>query len=297
MKLLRYGEWGQERPGVLDASGHVRDLAHMVKDIDAAFLADSGAQACVRHALERGELPEVPGTQRLGACVGGVSKIIGVGLNYIDHAAEVGLPLPPEPVLFMKATSALCGPNDPLIMPPGAEKLDWEVELGVVIGRTARYVREEDALDHVAGYCVVNDVSERSFQMDHAGQWVKGKSADSFCPIGPWLVTRDEIAQPQHLDLWLDVDGARKQQGNTATMLFGVVALVSYISHFMTLQPGDLICTGTPPGVGMGRKPPEFLRIGQDIRLGVAGLGAQNHRVTASCDQRCSPLLAPQARP
>lgn len=279
MRLLRYGPAGQERPGLLDDAGAIRDLSALISDINPTFLADPDAQTSVQIALMRGDLPAVAGTPRLGPCVTGISKIIGAGLNYTDHAAEVGLPLPPEPVLFMKAVSALCGPDDPLIVPPGAEKLDWEVELGVVIGQTARYVSEEQAMHHVAGYCVVDDVSERSFQMERAGQWVKGKSADSFCPIGPWLVTAAAIPEPQRLELWLEVDGVRKQHGSTATMLFGVAALVSYISHFMTLLPGDLICTGTPPGVGMGRQPPEYLRPGQHVRLGVEGLGVQHHQV------------------
>lgn len=274
MKLLRLGAPGAERPALRHADGTYRDLSAIVDDISATSLANGALQKIAAADLEA--LPVLDPETRIGPCVGGVGKFVCIGLNYADHAAETGATPPSEPIIFMKATSAITGPNDPLIIPRGSEKTDWEVELGIVIGKTARYVDEANAFDHVAGYCVVNDVSERSFQAERGGQWTKGKSADSFGPIGPWLVTRDEIADPQNLNLWLEVDGHRFQNGSTGTMIFGVAHLVSYLSQFMTLEPGDIISTGTPPGVGMGVKPePVFLRAGQTLRLGVAGLGEQ----------------------
>ena len=276
MKLLRYGPRGGELPGLLDADGRIRSLAAEVTDIDAAAISPS-ALARLR-ALDAGSLPVVEGNPRLGACVGGVGKFICIGLNYADHAAESGLKVPPEPVIFSKATSAVCGPNDAVEIPRGSEKTDWEVELGVVIGTPAKYVSEAAAMEHVAGYCVVNDVSERAFQTERSGQWTKGKSHDTFGPIGPWLVTRDEIADPQDLAMWLEVDGHRYQDGSTRTMVYGVPFLISYLSQFMSLQAGDIISTGTPPGVGMGQKPQVFLRPGQTMRLGIAGLGEQTQR-------------------
>ncbi len=275
MKLVRLGAPGAEIPALLDAEGRYRDLSAHVADIDGAALADLARLA----ALDPADLPLVEGTPRIGPCVGRVGKFVCVGLNYADHAAESGMAVPAEPILFMKATSAICGPNDDVLIPRESEKADWEVELGVVIGREARYVDEADALDHVAGYCVVNDVSERAFQAERGGQWTKGKSADTFGPIGPWLVTRDEVPDPQDLSLWLEVDGRRYQDGSTRTMVFGVAHLVSYISRFMSLQPGDVIATGTPPGVGMGQKPPVWLREGQVMRLGIDGLGEQCQQV------------------
>jgi ureidoglycolate lyase len=281
MKLVRYGEPGRERPGMIDGEGALHDLADHVDDIDGAALAPEALD--MLRGLDPAALALVHGEHRLGAPIGKVGKVIAVGLNYADHAAESGLQVPEEPVLFMKATSAICGANDDVIIPRNSKKTDWEVELGVVIGKEARYVERKDALAHVAGYCVVNDVSEREFQIERGGQWVKGKSADTFGPIGPWLVTSDEIADPQALAMWLEVDGHRYQNGSTATMIFGVDHLVSYISQFMSLQPGDVISTGTPPGVGLGQKPqPIYLKPGQTIRLGIAGLGEQRQRVVAA---------------
>jgi ureidoglycolate lyase len=281
MKLVRYGNPGQEKPGLVDAGGVVRDLSAHVDDIAGAVLTPEGLARIA--ALDPASLPAVAGPGRFGPCVGRVGKFICVGLNYADHAAESGMKVPDEPVLFMKATSAITGPNDPVIIPRGSLKTDWEVELGVVIGKEARYVSEADAMDHVAGYCVVNDVSERAFQAERGGQWTKGKSADSFGPIGPWLVTRDEVKDPQKLKMWLSVDGVMRQNGSTATMVFGVRHLVHYISQFMSLQPGDVITTGTPPGVGMGIKPePVYLRPGQEIRLGIEGLGEQTQTTVAA---------------
>jgi len=281
MKLLRVGERGAERPALLDAEGALRDLSALVADIAGGALGED-TLARLR-ALDVTRLPTLDAGLRVGPCVGAVGKFIGVGLNYADHAAESGMPLPAEPILFMKATSSICGPNDDLCIPRGAHKTDWEIELGVVIGREARYVDESDALDHVAGYCVVNDVSERSYQLERGGQWDKGKGCDSFGPIGPWLVTRDEIARPQALAMWLEVDGVRRQTGSTATMIFGVAQLVAYISQFMSLQAGDVIATGTPPGVGMGIKPqPVYLRAGQQLRAGIAGLGEQRQRTVST---------------
>jgi 2-keto-4-pentenoate hydratase/2-oxohepta-3-ene-1,7-dioic acid hydratase in catechol pathway len=273
MKLLRFGAGGAERPGMLDANGTIRDLSGLVGDIGGATLSDEGLGRLRR--LDASNLPEVDPSVRLGPCVTGTGKVICIGLNYSDHAAETGLAVPSEPIIFMKATSAICGPNDPLIIPRGSEKTDWEVELAVVVGRRAKYVAEAEALDFVAGYCVSNDVSERAFQTERQGQWTKGKSADHFGPMGPWLVTRDEVADPQNLGMWLTVNGEKRQDGSTKTMVYGVAHLVSYLSQFMTLEPGDIISTGTPPGVGMGMKPPTYLKAGDVIELGIEGLGAQ----------------------
>ena len=276
MKLLRYGPKGQEKPGLLDADGRLRSLEGKVPDLDGAGL---GAESLARlRAIDPASLPAVDGNPRIGACVAGVGKFVCIGLNYADHAAESGLKVPPEPVIFLKATSAVCGPDDDVEIPRGSEQTDWEVELGVVIGKTAKYVDEADALGHVAGYCVVNDVSERDFQTKRSGQWTKGKSHDTFGPIGPWLVTPDEVPDPQDLAMWLEVDGHRYQDGSTRTMVYKVPFLVSYLSRFMSLQPGDVVSTGTPPGVGMGQKPPVYLRPGQTVRLGIAGLGEQTQR-------------------
>ncbi|TVQ53342.1 MAG: FAA hydrolase family protein [Rhodobacteraceae bacterium] len=279
MKLVRHGPEGAEKPGALDAGGAIRDLSSVVDDIAGDVLSDVGLARL--RALDLAALPVVDPATRIGPCVGGVGKIMAIGLNYADHAAETGSKVPKEPILFMKATSALSGPNDDLWIPAGSEKTDWEVELAVVIGRRAKHVAEAEALDHVAGYAVMNDVSERSFQMERSGQWTKGKSADRFAPLGPWLATRDEIADPQDLSLWLRLNGETMQQGSTRTMVFGVRTLVSYLSRFMTLHPGDVIATGTPPGVGMGKNPQRFLRPGDVVELGVDGLGAQRQRVVA----------------
>ena len=271
MKLLRYGPEGAEKPGILDAAGRIRDLSAHVSDIAGPLLADLSPL----RALDPEALPLVEGTPRIGACVGQVGKFIGIGLNYADHAAEAGLQVPPEPIVFSKFTSCICGPDDSILIPRGSEKTDWEVELGIVIGRPARYITEDQAMDHVAGFCVVNDVSERAFQNERAGQWCKGKGCDHFGPIGPWLVTADEVADPQALRLWLRLNGQTMQDGSTATMVYGVRFLVAYLSQFCTLQPGDIIATGTPPGVGMGLKPPRFLRAGDVVELGIEGLGQQ----------------------
>ncbi len=280
MKLIRHGNPGEERPGLIDAAGRMRDLSEIIPDIAGEVLDPDYLEKLA--VLDAEALPLVPAGTRIGACVGRVGKFICVGLNYADHAAESGMEVPSEPVLFFKATSAICGPNDDVIIPRGSAKTDWEVELGVVIGREARYVKQDRALDHVAGYCVINDISERAFQMERGGQWVKGKSADTFGPIGPWLVTRDEVPNPQALDIWLEVDGIRHQNGNTRTMIFGIAEIVSYISQFMSLQPGDVISTGTPPGVGLGMKPePVYLRPGQVMHLGIQGLGEQKQRTVA----------------
>lgn len=273
MKLLRWGPAGHEKPGLLDADGNIRDLSGIVTDINAHTLSPAGLASLSAHAI--GALPLVPSDARLGTPIAHVSKIVCVGLNYADHAAESGMPIPEEPVLFLKATSSLTGPNDDVVMPRNATKTDWEVELGIVIGSRASYVEESDAMKYVAGYCVVNDVSERAFQLERGGQWDKGKGCDTFSPVGPWLVTRDEVADPQNLGLWLTVNGRRYQDGSTKTMIFGVAHLVSYISQFMTLLPGDIISTGTPPGVGLGQKPPVYLRHGDVMHLGIAGLGEQ----------------------
>jgi 2-keto-4-pentenoate hydratase/2-oxohepta-3-ene-1,7-dioic acid hydratase in catechol pathway len=287
MKLLRYGPQGQEKPGLLDQDGKIRDLSGVIPDIVGEVLSDAGLERL--RGLSPSSLPLVEGNPRIGPCVGQVGKLVCIGLNYSDHAAESGLTVPPEPVVFMKATSCICGPNDGIEIPRGAEKTDWEVELGLVIGKEAKYVEESEALDHVAGYCIVNDVSERSFQVERSGQWTKGKSADTFGPIGPWLVTRDEVPDPQSLGMWLEVDGQRFQDGSTRTMVFGAAFLISYLSQFMSLQPGDVIATGTPPGVGMGRKPPVFLRPGNRVRLGIDGLGEQEQLVRAWNGHRQNP--------
>ncbi|AUT70837.1 fumarylacetoacetate hydrolase family protein [Paraburkholderia hospita] len=277
MKLLRYGPHGGEKPGLLDTDGNVRDLSGHVADISGdVLLPDSLARL---KALDVTSLPRVGGNPRLGPCVGGTRKFICIGLNYSDHAAETGAAIPPEPIVFMKATSAIVGPNDAIEIPRNALKTDWEVELGVVIGKTAKYVSESDAMDHVAGYCVINDVSERAFQAERQGQWTKGKSADTFGPTGPWLVTSDEVHNPQALPMWLEVNGHRYQNGNTATMIYGVRYLVAYLSQFMSLQPGDIISTGTPPGVGLGQKPPVYLKPGDVVTLGIEGLGQQRQNV------------------
>lgn len=276
MKLIRHGAPGAERPGLIAADGSRRDLSEVLQDIDGSAL--NAATLARLAALNPMTLPEVPADRRLGPPVARVGKFICIGLNYADHAAEAGMPVPPEPIVFMKASSAICGPNDPIEIPRGSTQTDWEVELGVVIGTRAKYVEESQALDHVAGYLCVNDVSERAFQTQHQGQWTKGKSHDTFGPLGPWLATRDEIADPQALRLWCAVDGALRQNGSTATMVYGVAHLVAYLSRFMTLEPGDIIATGTPPGVGMGMKPQQFLISGQEVTLGIEGLGEQRSR-------------------
>ena len=280
MKLLRYGRPGEERPGLLGSQGEIRDLSDVVEDISGETLHPESLARLRR--IDSATLPPVPGTPRIGPCVAGIGKFIGIGLNYSDHAAESGMPIPAEPIVFMKPTSCIVGPCDDIQLPRGSTKTDWEVELGVVIGSPAKYVEEVDAMAHVAGFCVVNDVSERAFQLEGTGQWVKGKSADTFGPLGPWLVTADEIADPQSLDLWLDVDGRRFQSGNTRTMVFSVTFIVSYLSRFMSLHPGDVIATGTPPGVGLGQTPPIYLRAGNRVHLGITGLGEQRQRVVAS---------------
>jgi 2-keto-4-pentenoate hydratase/2-oxohepta-3-ene-1,7-dioic acid hydratase in catechol pathway len=275
MKLLRYGESGQERPGMLDKSGLIRDLSGHINDISEETLLPINIEKLKK--IDFNSLPEVSGDVRLGPCVGKIGNFICIGLNYSDHAKESNMEVPKEPVIFSKITSSICGPNDDVIIPRNAIKTDWEVELGVVIGKSAKYVDEKDALDHVAGYCVINDLSEREYQLERSGQWIKGKSCDTFGPIGPWLVTPDEVGDPQNLDLWLDVDGIRYQDGNTRTMIFGVAYLIHYLSQYFTLQPGDVISTGTPPGVGLGQKPsPIYLRSGQKMHLGIEKLGVQN---------------------
>ena len=281
MKLLRYGPKGAEKPGLLDENGQVRDLSAHVPDVGGAALSPASLNRLA--AIDAASLPLVPGAAqkdlRLGACVGGTRKFICIGLNYADHAAETGAAIPAEPVVFSKWTSAIVGPNDDVEIPRHSRKTDWEVELGVVIGKGGRYISESEALEHVAGYCVINDVSEREFQLELGGTWDKGKGCDTFGPLGPWLVTRDEIADPHQLDLWLEVDGHRYQNGNTRTMIFQIPKIVSYLSQFMSLQPGDVISTGTPPGVGLGIKPePVYLRAGQTMRLGITGLGEQQQR-------------------
>jgi len=277
MKLLRYGPVGQEKPGILDQAGKIRDLSAHIKDVNGAHI-DDATLAKIR-TLDLSSLPLVDGNPRIGACVGSIGKFICIGLNYADHAAESNLPIPAEPVVFNKWTSAVVGPNDDVKIPRGSKKTDWEVELGVVIGKAASYIDEKDALSHIAGYCVVNDVSEREYQIERGGTWDKGKGCDTFGPIGPWLVTRDEITDPNNLHLWLEVDGKRYQNGNTNTMVFTVPFIIAYLSKFMTLQPGDVISTGTPPGVGMGVKPTAvYLSAGQTMRLGIAGLGEQQQK-------------------
>ena len=277
MKLVRYGRSGAEKPGLVDSSGVIRDLSGHAGDIDGSTLApDSLARLA---AIDPASLPAVEAGVRFGCPVGNVGKLLCIGLNYSDHAREAGQPIPGEPVLFMKATTAICGPNDDVVLPKGSVKSDWEVELGVVIGSRASYVEESAALDHVAGYCLVNDVSERQFQLENTGQWVKGKSADTFAPIGPWIATKDEIPDSGVLDTWLEVDGHRYQDGNTRTMIFDVKTIVSYVSRHMTLMPGDIIPTGTPPGVGLGQTPPVFLKPGNIMHLGITGLGEQRQKV------------------
>ncbi|MDX1786141.1 MAG: fumarylacetoacetate hydrolase family protein [Roseovarius sp.] len=278
MKLLRFGEAGAEKPGMLDANGDLRDLSGVIDDIAGDVLSDDGLARL--RALNPDDLPRVPGNPRLGACVGDIGKFCCIGLNYSDHAAETGSAIPEHPILFMKANSAIVGPNDTVMLPRGSTRTDWEVELGVVIGRTCKYVDRAQALDHVAGYCVVNDVSERHFQSGLTGQWTKGKSCDTFGPTGPWLVTRDEVPDPQALDMYLDVNGKRMQTGTTATMIFTVAEIIEHLSQLFTLHPGDVISTGTPPGVGLGMKPqPVFLRAGDVMELGIAGLGDQRQEV------------------
>jgi len=282
MKLLRYGQPGQEKPGLLDRDGQIRDLSALIRDIDGEALAPASLDRLRR--LDPATLPPVAGTPRLGACVANVPKIVAIGLNYRLHAQEAGMAIPQEPIFFLKAVSSICGPNDDTIIPKGSVKTDYEVELGIVIGTTARYVSKADARRHIAGYCLVNDVSEREYQMERGGQWTKGKSADTFCPMGPWLVTADEVADPDKLQVWTEVNGERRQNSNTADLIFGVDTIVSYVSQFMTLMPGDVIPTGTPSGVGMGFKPPRFLKPGDRVRLSVEGLGEQNQRLVACPD-------------
>lgn len=284
MKLLRYGAPGKERPGMLDHRGRLRDLSGHLTDLAGTALLPPSIEQL--RSLDPARLPEVTGSPRLGPCVGAVGKIIGVGLNYKDHAAESNMPIPEEPPLFLKPSSAIIGPNDEVEIPPGSEKTDWEVELGVVIGASAKFIRVEQALDHVAGYCIVNDVSERAYQLERGGQWDKGKGCDTFAPIGPWLVTSDEVTNPQDLDLWLEVDGHRFQQGNTRTMIFDVAYLIAYISQFMSLRSGDVISTGTPPGVGLGQRPPKYLTPGQTMTLGITGLGIQRQHTVRALSPR-----------
>ncbi|MCC8625099.1 fumarylacetoacetate hydrolase family protein [Xanthomonas vesicatoria] len=279
MKLVRVGAEGHERPGVIDSAGHLRDLSGVIDDVAGEHITNAGLEKL--RALDLSTLPLIEGEQRYGAAVGRIGKFICVGLNYADHAAESGMDVPKMPILFMKATTAVCGPNDTVIIPRGSVKSDWEVELGVVIGDIARDVSVDEALTHVAGYAVINDLSEREFQLEHGGQWVKGKSADTFGPIGPWLVTRDEVPDPQNLSIWLEVNGHRYQNGSTRTMVFGVAELVSHISRYMTLMPGDVISTGTPPGVGLGQKPPVYLKPGDLMELEIEGLGRQRQPVVA----------------
>ncbi|MDP3193062.1 fumarylacetoacetate hydrolase family protein [Rhodoferax sp.] len=277
MKLVRYGEAGKEKPGLIDADGKLRSLSAVIKDINPEQLGDAMLEKLRK--LKTADLPLVKGKPRLGSPVSGVGKFIAIGLNYADHAAESGLPIPAEPIVFMKATTCIQGPNDPVMLPKGSKKTDWEVELGVVIGTKARYVSQKDALSHVAGYCTINDVSEREFQIERGGTWDKGKGCDTFGPLGPWLVTRDEVPNPQKLGMWLDLNGQRMQTGSTRTMIFSVAKLVSYVSQFMTLMPGDVITTGTPPGVGLGMKPPLYLKKGDVMTLGIEGLGEQQQVV------------------
>jgi len=279
MKLLRFGEVGNEKPGILDNEGNIRSLERVIYDLSGDALSSSSLEKL--KTVDPLKLPLVEGNPRIAACVGNVGKFLCIGLNYSDHAEESGMEVPAEPVLFMKATSAVCGPFDDVLIPPGSEKTDWEVELGIVIGDRAKHVSEENALNHVAGYCVINDLSERAYQLERCGQWVKGKSYDTFAPMGPWLVTQDEVPDPGNLSLWLEVDGHRYQNGTTQKMVFGVAKLVSYLSAFMTLNPGDVISTGTPPGVGLGQKPPTYLKPGQTMRLSVEGLGEQQQTTKA----------------
>jgi 2-keto-4-pentenoate hydratase/2-oxohepta-3-ene-1,7-dioic acid hydratase in catechol pathway len=279
MKLVRYGNSGKEKPGLIDADGKLRDLSAVIKDIGPDQLSDAAVTKLQK--LKTDKLPLVKGKPRLGSPVAGVGKFIAIGLNYADHAAESGLPIPKEPIVFMKATSCIQGPNDPVMLPKGSVKSDWEVELGVVIGTKARYVSQKEALSFVAGYCTINDLSEREYQIERGGTWDKGKGCDTFGPLGPWLVTRDEVPNPQKLGMWLDLNGQRVQTGSTKTMIFNVAKIVSYVSQFMTLMPGDVITTGTPPGVGMGMKPPLYLKKGDVMTLGIEGLGEQRQEVVA----------------
>jgi 2-keto-4-pentenoate hydratase/2-oxohepta-3-ene-1,7-dioic acid hydratase in catechol pathway len=277
MKLVRFGQPGAEKPGLVDANGTIRDLSGVVPDIDAAMLAAGGLSKLA--GIDPASLPAAPAGQRLGACVGNVRNFIAIGLNYADHAAETGAPIPAEPIIFNKAPSCIVGPNDDVVIPRGSQKTDWEVELAIVIGRRASYVGANEALDFVAGYCVCNDVSEREYQIERGGTWTKGKGCPTFGPLGPWLVTKDEIPDPQNLSMWLDVNGERMQTGSTKTMIFNVAKIVSYVSHFMIMEPGDVITTGTPPGVGMGMKPPRYLKAGDVVSLGIEGLGEQRQNV------------------
>jgi 2-keto-4-pentenoate hydratase/2-oxohepta-3-ene-1,7-dioic acid hydratase in catechol pathway len=279
MKLLRYGPAGQEKPGILDKDGKIRDLSGVVRDIDGSTLSPSSLARL--KGIDPASLPLVGGNPRIGPCVGNPSKVLAIGLNYRLHAQEAGMPIPGEPIFFLKATSSICGPDDNVIIPKGSEKMDYEIELAIVIGQTAKYVSEKDAKNYIAGYCVVNDVSERAYQMERGGQWTKGKSCDTFCPMGPWVVTADEVADPDKLQVWTEVNGERRQNSNTADLIFGIEKIVSYCSEFMTLNPGDVIPTGTPSGVALGFKPPKFLKAGDVMRLGVEGLGVQQQKLVA----------------
>ncbi len=280
MKLVRFGAAGHEKPGLLDKAGRIRDLSGHIKDLDGEALSAAALGRIA--ALDPATLPLVDGEQRFGVPVATPSKFVAIGLNFVDHAKEAGMPIPSEPIFFLKANTSLAGANDPVEKPRGSTKLDWEVELAVVIGRRGKYIGEAEALDHVAGYAICNDVSERNFQLERGGTWTKGKSHDGFGPVGPWLVTKDEIPNPQTLSMWLDVNGARRQTGNTSTMIFNVAKCVAYVSQFLTLLPGDIITTGTPPGVGSGMKPPQFLNVGDVVTLGIEGLGAQRQQIVAA---------------
>ncbi len=280
MKLVRYGAKGAEKPGLIDKSGQLRDLSAHIRDLDGEAYSPASLKKLA--AIDPASLPPVGGNPRFGAPVTGISKFVAIGLNYSDHAKETGNPIPSEPIFFIKANTALSGPNDPVEKPRGSTKLDWEVEIAVIIGTRAKYVSEADALEHVAGYCICNDVSERNFQIERLGQWTKGKSHDTFGPLGPWLVTKDEIPNPQSLSMWLDVNGKRKQTGSTSTMIFSIAKCVSYVSQFMTLLPGDILTTGTPPGVGTGMKPPQYLNVGDVVTLGIEGLGEQRQEIIAA---------------
>jgi 2-keto-4-pentenoate hydratase/2-oxohepta-3-ene-1,7-dioic acid hydratase in catechol pathway len=277
MKLVRFGPAGREKPGIVDSEGRIRDLSGVVPDIAGEALGPKGLAKIAKAKI--GSLPLVRGTPRIGPCVGGTGNFIAIGLNYSDHAAEAGMPIPKEPIIFNKASSCICGPNDDTMIPKASSKLDWEVELGIVIGSRARYLSKKGALDAVAGYCLANDVSEREFQIERAGQWTKGKGCETFGPIGPWLVTKDEIPNPQRLDMWLSVNGETRQKGNTKTMIFSAAHIVWYCSQFFVMEPGDVIITGTPPGVGLGMKPPQFLKAGDVVKLGIGGLGEQTQKV------------------
>jgi 2-keto-4-pentenoate hydratase/2-oxohepta-3-ene-1,7-dioic acid hydratase in catechol pathway len=277
MKLVRFGQPGGEKPGLVDGEGRIRDLSGIVPDLTGDALSKKGLEK-IRQARPD-SLPLVQGNPRLGPCAAGTRNFIAIGLNYSDHAAEAGMPIPKEPIIFNKAPSCICGPNDDTVIPKGSTKLDWEIELGIMIGERGRYLSENQALDVVAGYCVANDISEREFQIERSGQWTKGKSAETFGPLGPWLVTKDEIPDPQNLDMWLSVNGESRQRGNTKTMIFGVAHIVWYCSQFFVLEPGDVIVTGTPPGVGLGMKPPQFLKAGDVVRCGIAGLGEQQQKI------------------